>query len=145
MNNGISSLRLSPVLNFEIVPSIDDCSLSIPRELLVVAPKKTYPFFRSPIRTRSCTRMENQQAQQSTISVAEFNRLKDKVRGLTQVGELRGLFSAGLRTTLPNSLFMTLYQDKASMNQRTLIRKARTFQIPPCSSICRKEYPSKIM
>lgn len=49
------------------------------------APKKAPLSFRSPIYTSSYTRMENQETQQSSVPVAEFNDMKNELSNLAHM------------------------------------------------------------
>lgn len=52
---------------------------------ITIAPKKAPLRFRSPIRTKSHTKTENQESQQTTVSATEFNEMKNELKNLTHL------------------------------------------------------------
>lgn len=89
-----TSVKLGSILEFYIHVShiiiiicmvFDSFVPRVSQEILSVALKKVHHLFRSLNHTPSFTIIKNQEVQQSTVLVAEFNNLKDELRGLTQM------------------------------------------------------------
>lgn len=66
-------------LSFEYM-AFDLIIARIFQEILYIASKEVHPLFCNPVYTRWFTRKENQEVQQSFISLAKFNGMKDELR-----------------------------------------------------------------
>lgn len=93
---------------------------------ITITPKKAPPSFRSPIRTRSHTRMKNQETYQATVSATELNVMKNELKNLTQLMTIMmGRFEN--QTPLP------IAQDSGS-SQSTPSNEVPNFQSAPMPS-----------
>lgn len=99
----------------------------ISQKLLALAPKKFHPYFCSPTLTCSFIRMGYQEVQQLIVSVAKFNSLKDKLKGLAKMI----MIMRRSKSTLRNQLSMTpaLGQGFPPL-QKTSAPNGKTFQTP---------------
>lgn len=94
--------------------------------LITVAPKKTPSRFRSPIRTRSQTRMKNQEGHQATASAAEFNEMKNELRNLIH---LMAMMMADLKIKLVHRSHRIQDLPKASHKMKCPMFKLRAMPI----------------
>lgn len=61
------------------------CNLIPLYRKFTISSNKSPPCFRSPLRTRSHIRMENQEVQQAMVSATKFNEMKNERRNLIHI------------------------------------------------------------
>lgn len=74
--------RVSPIIFARMVTSFRRSSHE---QEIHYSALKGLSSFQKPVRTRSHTRVENQEAQQATVQVTEFNEMRNEFRNLTHM------------------------------------------------------------